>query len=197
MPQIELDLGRWSTPSTTSPTSRPSMKIAQSKQKFRRQSKNRFPPAIRLVSSVEPAPTRNRTLLGTTSAFLRGEPQVPRASGLPGHVRCEPLDPAGDKHKIVGKPEPESKEILIDDALQALQCARLTLDRNGAEKFRNRFIRFGVCIASRIPACRVRSNVPGRSVEIEVGKSRELIVGVRDEIVVSARDPSLVECVGR
>src|SRR5829696_10533277 len=71
MPQIELDLGRSSTPSTTSPTSRPSMKIAQSKQKFRRQSKNRFPPAIRLVSPVEPAPTRNRTLLDTTYVVSR------------------------------------------------------------------------------------------------------------------------------
>ena len=116
--------------------------------------------------------------------MLRGAPQIPGASGLPGHVRRESLDPGGDKHQIVGKPEPEPEQILIDDALQPAQGGRLTLDGNGAEKLVDRGIRIGVRVAARIPARRVTSDVPRRSIEIEVGKSWELVVGVGDEIVV-------------
>ena len=164
----------------------PSKKKKQSKAKFRRQSKNRSPPAIPRASRAEPAQTRSRAQSGPASGLLGRTPQIPRASGLPGHVGCEPLGPGGDKHQIVGKPEPEPEEILVDDALQPSESDRLPFDGDSAEKLLDRFIRVGVRIASRIPARRVRPNVPRRSIKIEVGKSRELVVGVGDEIVVPA-----------
>src|SRR3954468_6517480 len=173
-----------------------SEKNKQSRSKSRRQSRNRFPPAIPLALQVEPARIRSSTEYNPTSAFLRSAPQIPSASSLPGHVRCEPLGPGADKHQIVGKPEPESEEILVDDVLQPPESDCLPFDGDSAEKLLDCFIRVGVRIASRIPARRVRPNVPCRSIKIEVGKSRELVVRVGDEIVVPARDPPLVECVG-
>ena len=76
---------------------------------------------IHAASPVGPARTRSRTRRYLTSGFLRGLPQVPGAGGLPGHVRRKSFYPGGDEHEIVGKPEPEPEQIVVDDALQPPQ----------------------------------------------------------------------------
>ena len=132
----------------------------QSKPKFGRRSRSRFPPAILPASPVGPARTRSRT-----RRYLRVPARIatgPRCGRSARPCQAQILLSRGDEHEIVGKPEPEPEEIVVDDALQPPQRGHLTLDGDGAEEFVDRGVRLGVRIAARIPARRVISDVPCR-----------------------------------